>query len=367
MVYLDYSATTPLDPRVAEAWFNSEKNFFANANSSHALGVLAKQENDRHLETLARIFHVLPNELILTSSAVEANNFAIKGLAMKYPDKRHVITSVYEHASLIAALASFGNSLEVETVNLKSDGTYDLAHLESLIRPDTLVVSLVAVDSETGLKQPVEAVGLLCHQLGVYFHCDATQAYGKTKISFDSMDLVSLSAHKIYGPKGVGMLIKKKSVGLVPLMHGGHSFTPFRASTPANSLLAAFTKAVELADEEFEDRYRKVSDLRAYLKAQLSEIPNILINSSELSIPQIFNVSILNTKPEEGVKYFSEHGIYLSSKSACSGEEDLSKSVLALTGDHARAISSYRISLSHLSTIEDMDHFVTWAKELATT
>lgn len=365
MVYLDYSATTPLDPLVAEAWLYNEKNFFANANSSHALGVLAHQENTRNLETLARFFKVLPSEIILTASAVESNNFAIKGLAMKYPHKKHIITSVYEHASLIGAIASLGAAYEVDTVHLKADGSYDLDHLKTLIRPDTLVVSLVAVDSETGLRQAVEAVGTLCHEQGVFFHCDATQAYGKTEISFESMDLVSLSAHKIYGPKGVGLLIKKKAVGLVPLLHGGHSITPFRASTPANGLLAAVTKAVELVESEFANRTRVVNDLRAYLKAQLSDIERIKINSTELSIPHIFNISILNTHPEEGLKFFSDHHIYISSKSACSGEEDLSMSVLAITQDTARATSSYRISLSHLSTIEDIDAFVKAAKELA--
>lgn len=362
MVYLDYSATTPIDPEVANVWMDVEQRYFANANSSHALGVQSMQRNQESLALIAKLFGIQPSEFILTSSAVESNNFAIKGLALKHPNKKHIISSKLEHASMVATLASLGDAYEIDWIELEADGTYNLSSLVQLFKPTTLCVTLVAVDSETGIRQPVEEVGELCHQHGILFHCDATQAIGKTRLDVSHMDLVSLSAHKFYGPKGAGGLIKKENVALVPLLHGGHSLTPYRASTPATALLAAFAKALELSFEHFDERQRKVADANAYLKAQCVDLPRVIFNSNTHSIPHILNLSILGSVPEEGLQYFSDHGLYLSSKSACSGQEEFSMSVYAITRDQARATSSYRISLSHLTTLKDLDQFVSCLK-----
>lgn len=365
MVYLDYSATTPLDPRVGQVWLQTESTTFANANSSHALGVAAKAANDRAIEVMAKCLNVKPLEIIITASAVEANNFAIKGVAMKYPDKKHLITSALEHASLIGAVSALGDDYAIDFVDCLSDGTYDLEHLESLIKQDTLLISLVAVDSETGIRQPVEACAKIAHAHKVLFHSDITQALGKCAIDLNEIDLASCSAHKIYGPKGVGALIKKEHVGIVPLLHGGHSMTPFRSSTPPNGLVSAFSKALEIATTELNDRIDVVTQHHDYLKERLLDCPNIVFNSNEHSIPHITNLSILNSVPEKGLEFFSEHGVYCSSKSACSGQEEFSKSVYAITHDKQRAKTSYRISLSHLTTREELDTFIQLAKELA--
>ena len=301
---------------------------------------------------------------IFTSSATESNNLAIKGLALKYPSLRHIITSPYEHASNIAAISFLqASGYEIDFVQVDQNGLYDLDSLEKLIRKDTLVVSLIAVDSETGIRQDVEKCGALCHQKGVFFHSDLTQALGKCNFDLTNIDLASFSAHKIYGPKGIGLLVKKEALGLIPLLHGGHSLSPYRSSTPQNALVVAFAKAYEIASDELDERIVKVSSLNSYLKQELSNLPRVVINSTKKSLPHILNISILNTKPDITLNYFSSKGLYLSSKSACSGQEDLSDSVLALTKDMARATSSYRISLSHLSTIEDCDAFVLGVKE----
>lgn len=359
MIYFDYSATTPIHPEVLETYVHSEHAFFANANSNHALGQLSQKVINEQLLNMANIFNIKSNELIITSSAVESNNTVIKGCALKYPHKKHIITSMVEHASLIGAVSYLENlDYEIDFVKIDENGRFDLNHLESLIREDTLLISLIAVDSETGIRQPIEEIGKLCHKYNVLFHSDITQAVGKTLFDLSDVDYASFSGHKIYGPKGIAGLIKKENIGLVPLLHGGHSITPFRSSTPQTALVCALSKALEISDKTFIERDRYVRDLKQYLIQALAHLPRVVVNSNHYSIPFIVNISILNTKPEEVLNYFSDQGLYLSSKSACSGQEEFSESVYALTKDNERAKSSYRISLSHLSTKFEIDELV---------
>ena len=363
MIYLDYSATTPIDPRVVSKWVSVEQTYFANANSDHVLGRESKRVNDESIRIIADFFKVQPKEVIVTSSAVESNNTAIKGLALKYPDKKHIITSALEHASLIGALGFLqSSSYDIETLGLDDEGRYDLKQLDQMIRPDTLLVTLIGVDSETGIRQPIEEAAKIVHQHSVFFHSDITQLVGKSRFDLTDIDLATASAHKVYGPKGVGILIKKAKVPLIPLLHGGHSFTPYRASTPQNGLVAAMAESFRLADLEFDERIHKVQALNAYLRKQLESIPEVHFNSNAYSIPHLFNISIQGSRPESGLAYYSDHGLCLSSKSACSGQEELSSSVYAITKDTALASSSYRISLSHLTTFEELDTLVNVTK-----
>jgi len=359
MIYLDYSATTPIDPRIAEKWVSVETDFYANANSDHYMGRESKRINDESIRIIAEYFHVLPKEVIIMSSAVEANNTAIKGLAAKFPQKKHIISSALEHASLIGALSYLDQrDYEIETLGLDEEGRYDLDQLDKMIREDTLLVTLIGVDSETGIRQPIEEAGKICHTHQVFFHSDITQLVGKGHFDLTDIDMASASAHKVYGPKGVAVLIKKASVPLIPLLHGGHSFTPYRASTPQNGLVAAFAEALRLAALEFDERFIKVERLNAYLRSKLEELDEIHINSNQHSIPHLFNLSIKGSRPEEGLAYFSDHGLCFSSKSACSGQDEFSASVYAITRDKALASSSYRISLSHLTRVEELDTLI---------
>lgn len=359
MIYFDYSATTPIHPEVLEAFTHYERDFFANANSSHALGKQAHNVISEQLSTMANILNVKASEIIITSSAVESNNTVLKGVALKYPSKKHIITSSLEHASIIGAV-SYLEALgyEIDFVDLDENGRFNLSHLESLLRNDTLIVSLIAVDSETGIRQPIEEIGNLCHKHNVLLHSDITQAVGKSTFDLSNVDYASFSAHKIYGPKGVAGLIKKENVGLIPLLHGGHSITPFRSSTPQTGLVCAFSKALQISYNTYLERFNYVSELKDYLINKVSQLKRVVINSNHYSIPFIVNISILDTRPEETLEKFSELGLCLSSKSACSGQEEFSKSVYAITKDDNRAKSSYRISLSHLSTKEEIDALV---------
>lgn len=358
MIYLDYSATTPIDPRVAARWAAVETQAFANANSTHALGQAAKAINEESLRTIAAFFKVPVETVIPTSSAVEANNFALKGLALRYPKKRHMIVSALEHASLIGAAGYLAHQdMEVDTLPLTSQGLYHVDALAAMIRQDTLVVSLTAVDSETGSRQPIEACARCCRERGVFFHTDMTQLVGKGPFDLSDVDMASASAHKVYGPKGIGILIKKPTVGIVPLLHGGHSVTPWRASTPSNGLLAAFAEALRLAQLEATERWSIVSARHQRVVEGLAAFPEVTINQAAQALPHFVNFSIVGTHPEKGLKYFSERGVCFSSKSACSGQEERSVSVYAITHDDALATSSYRLGLSHLTTEAEIDVF----------
>lgn len=359
MIYLDYSATTPIDPRVAKRWLDVETQTFANANSAHALGQRSKAVNEDSVRQIADFFKVPVESVIPTSSAVEANNFALKGLALRYPKKRHLIVSALEHASLIGAASYLAaQDYDIDTMPLTPEGLYDVDALNTLIRPDTLLVSLTAVDSETGSRQPIEACAVRCRSKGVFFHTDMTQLVGKGSFDLTNVDLVTASAHKVYGPKGIGVLIKQPQVSIVPLLHGGHSVTPWRASTPPNGLLAAFAEALRLAQNEADQRLAIVQARHDQLVAGLAAVSAVTINRARNALPHFVNFSIVGTHPEEGLRYFSDRGICFSSKSACSGQEEKSVSVYAITGSEALATSSYRLGISHLTTEAEINTFL---------
>ena len=359
MIYLDYAATTPLDPIVSDVWVRTEQEQFANANSSHILGQKAWAFLQTQLSQMAELLHAQKESLILCSSATEANNTILKGLALKYPRKKHIITSMIEHASLIGAVSALeAQGYEVDFVDTKEDGLFDLDHLKRLLREDTLLVSLIAVNSETGILQPLEAIASHCRNAKIFFHSDVTQAMGKVPINLSALDFASCSAHKIYGPKGIGLLYRREDLSFIPLLHGGHSLSPYRSSTPQTALITAFVRALELSMINQAERFAKVSQLKAYLVAKLSSISRVQVNSNEHSLPHFVNISILKTRPEKGIDYFSACDICLSSKSACCGQDEYSASVYAITKDMERAQSSYRISISHLTTRAELDALV---------
>ena len=288
MIYLDYAATTPIDSKVLDVWVRTEQTHFANANSSHVLGQKAWAFLGTQLSQMAELLDVNKESLILCSSATEANNTILKGLALKYPSKKHIITSMIEHASLIGATSALeAQGYEVDFVETNAQGLFDLDHLKSLIREDTLLVSLIAVNSETGILQPLETIASLCRNMKVLFHSDVTQAMGKIPLKLSVLDFASCSAHKIYGPKGIGLLYRREELNFVPLLHGGHSLSPFRSSTPQTALIAAFVKALELSLADQADRYMKVASLRAYLITKLSNNQRVHINSNDYALPHI--------------------------------------------------------------------------------
>ncbi|MBQ8872239.1 MAG: cysteine desulfurase [Bacilli bacterium] len=361
MIYLDYSATTPVNKEVLDSFVKASLEFPGNSNSLHTLGVRCNKLIESATKQIADIFKIKETEIIYTSGSSESNNLAIKGVCMKYKNRgKHIITTHYEHSSIYGPLSYLqSEGFEVDFVDSDEFGLVDLKHLESLIREDTILVSINAINSEIGILQPIEEIGKIVKKNPkCFYHVDLTQAVSKVDINLENVDLASFSAHKFFGIKGIGGLIKKEKIVIEPLIHGGKSTTIFRSGTPAHPLIVSLAKALRLACDDMENKYNKVLELNNYLKEKLNKYDNVYINSNDKCIPYILNISIINIKPETFLHALEKHEVYISTQTACSSSNSLSKSVLDLTKDEARAKSSLRISLSYLTTKDELDKFI---------
>ena len=357
MVYLDYSATTPVNEEVLNTYVEVTKKYIGNPNSLHKLGVEAKQLIDAATKQVADIFGVSSNEVIYTSGASEANNLAIKGICFKHTGK-HIITTELEHSSVSEAIKYMEKlGYQVSYVKLDNKGLVDLADLENLIRNDTVLVSIAAVNSEVGVVQDLEAISKIVKKYPkVFFHSDMTQSIGKMKVNLAYVDLASVSAQKFYGMKGIGCLIKKANIDIEPLIHGGKSTTIFRSGTPATPLIVSFAKALRLAYVDFDKKNQHVLELHDYLINRLNSL-DVLINSNEFCLPYIVNISLKGIKPETMLHALEQDDIYISTQTACS-TGNYSLAVFAVTNDMEKASHSIRVSLSYLTTKEEIDIFV---------
>ncbi|MBQ2872537.1 MAG: cysteine desulfurase [Bacilli bacterium] len=361
MIYLDYSATTPVNRQVLDTFNKVCLDYPGNSNSLHSLGVKSKELEDYATSEIAKMLGVKSSEIIYTSGASESNNLAIKGICLKYQNRgKHIITTFLEHSSIIGPMNYLSNmGFEVDFVKIKDDGLVDLDHLKSLMRSDTILVSICMVDSEIGLKQPIrEIADIVSEYPKCYFHVDCTQAYGKIPVDLTGVDLASMSAHKIYGMKGIGLLIKKENINIEPLIHGGKSTTVYRSGTPALPLIVSLMKALKLIIPKVSDNYQYVSKLNKKICDKLGCYDRVHINSTENSIPNTINFSLKGIKPETFVHALDEKEIYISTKSACSSSNSMSNSVYALTKDKELSNGSLRISLSYMTTFEEVDKFL---------
>ena len=358
MIYLDYSATTPVREEVIDTYARVCREFIGNPNSLHSLGVKSKELIDASSEQIANILGVKPSEIIYTSGASEANNTAIKGVCFKYQNRgKHIITTELEHSSIIAPLNYLTTlGYEVDFVSLDSNGLVDLEDLKNKLREDTVLVTIASVNSEVGVKQDLEKISEIVHNNGrTLFHSDVTQSIGKEKINFSCLDLASLSCQKFYGMKGIGALIKRDNLVIEPLIHGGKSTTVFRSGTPATPLIASFAKALRLAYEAYEDKYQKVVDLKRHLIEKLATL-DVTINSNDFCLPHMVNISLHGIKSEVMLHALEEKDVFVSTQTACS-VGNYSKAVYAITHNKDLASSSLRISLSYLTTFEELDEF----------
>ncbi len=359
MIYLDYSATTPVNDEVLDTFIKTTKNYIGNPNSLHKLGVDSKKLIEAATEQVAKLLGINTKEIIYTSGASEANNAAIKGVCFKYKNRgKHIITTELEHSSVIAPIAYLQNlGYEVDFVKLDENGIVDLKDLEEKMRDDTILVSIASVNSEVGTLQPIDKIGEIVKKYPkAYFHSDITQSIGKQKVDLSLIDLASFSAQKFFGLKGIGCLIKKEKIIIEPLIHGGKSTTVFRSGTPTVSLIVSLAKALRLAYLDFDKKQEKVRKLNEYLISRLKQL-DIYINSNDYCIPNIVNISLRNIKAETMLHALESEDIYISTQTACS-KGDYSKAVFALTKDQEKASSSLRISLSYLTTIEELDKFI---------
>ena len=361
MIYLDYSANTPVDSAVLEAFCKAEQTYIGNPNSTHCAGRAACDEMARVTESIAGLLGVDPAEIIYTSGASESNNLAIKGIvqASRHIGK-HIISTALEHASVGGTLTALQQQdYEVDLVDIRQDGTIDLERLRDLLRKDTILVSVCAVDSELGTVQPIRQIANILKDFpNCRLHMDATQAIGKTELVMDDVDTMSIAPHKFYGLNGSGLLLKKKSLIIEPQIHGGSSTTLYRSGTPTLALAVSVKKALQLMLTQQEERICYVRRLNEYLRTALLQYPAVRINSPEGAVPHILNLSVQGIKGTVFQRALSEHGVCVSVKSACSTEGTPSKAVFAVSRDRKNALSSWRISLSHLTTREELDEFL---------
>ena len=361
MIYLDYSANTPADPAVLDAFCKTELAFPGNPNSTHPAGRAAKAEMDRITATIAGLLGVLPEELIFTSGASESNNLALKGIAQASRHVgRHIISTALEHASVGGALTALQRQgWEIDLLDICRDGTIDLEQLSELLRKDTVLVAVSAVDSELGTVQPIREIAEIVKGYpDCRLHVDATQTVGKIPLVLDGVDTMSMAPHKFYGLNGSGLLFKRNGLVIEPQIHGGTSTTIYRAGSPALALAASMETALRLAVEKQRERAAYVAGLNVKLRAALVRYPAVRINSPQNAVPHILNLSVKGVKGSVFQQALAEHGVCVSVKSACSVEGTPSKAVYAVSRDRKNALSSWRISLSHLTTQEELDNFL---------
>lgn len=366
MIYLDYSATTPVEEEVLDTFVKVSKDFIGNANSLHKLGVRSKLLSDQATEQISKILKVKPDEIIYTSGSSESNNTAILGI-IKYKHRgKEIITTKLEHSSIIEPLKfleQFG--YKIRYVSLNSDGTVNLSSLKELLNDETVLVTIGCVNSELGISQDLDAIGKIVKEYPkCLFHTDLTQAVGKRNFSLEYVDMASFSGHKIYGLKGVGALIKKEHVDIYPLIHGGKSTTEYRSGTPALGLIVSLARALRLSVSKLEEKIDYVSSLNSYLKDELSKMKEVHINSTSACIPHILNISVVGIKPETLLHALEEHDIYISTKTACSSSNSKSEAVYEVTGSEEYASSSIRISISHKTTKEELVTFCTVLRKI---
>lgn len=361
MVYLDYSATTPVNPEVLDSFCKTSLNFPGNSNSLHFLGVNAHKLEEQATRQIIDILDIPDFEVIYTSGSSESNNTAIKGICMKYASRgKKIITTNLEHSSIYGPLGFLQKEgFEVSIVRTDAYGLVDLEHLKELMDDNTILVTIASVNSETGVLQPIEKIGKIVKQYSkCFFHVDMTQSIGKVKVSFAMVDLVSFSAHKFYGLKGIGVLLKRKNIVIEPLIHGGKSTTKYRSGTPALPLIVSLSKALRIAYADLDDKKMVVQKYHDRIIEAFSKYSNVHINSNIYSIPHIVNFSVLGVKPESMQHALEEYEVYISTQSACASGNTVSRAVLEVTKNEEYAKHSLRISLSHFTTDDEIDIFL---------
>lgn len=361
-VYLDHNATTPVDPRVADEMTPYLREHFGNASSPHALGHAAREAVETARRRVAEAIGAHPDEIVLTSGGSESDNAAIKGAAWALADRgRHIITSAIEHEAVLSTCKWLEKAgFEVTYIGVDGQGAVDPQDVAKAIRKDTILVSIMTANNEIGTIQPIEEIGEITRKQGVLFHTDAVQAVGKIPIDVTAVkvDMLSLSGHKLYAPKGVGALYIRKGVRIDPLIHGGHHERGRRAGTENVPGLAALGKAIELATAEMDENVPRMRALRDRLWEGIrSNIPDVRINGSlENGLPNTLNVGFDYIEGEGIVLMLDQHGIAVSTGSACSsGDLEPSHVITALGVPPDKAQGSIRFSLGKDNTEHDID------------
>jgi len=360
-VYLDNSATTPVAPEVMEAMERYFGREYGNASSLHAYGRQARKAIEESRGKIAESLGVTSKEIVFTSGATEANNLAIKGLAFAHPEKRHVITCKTEHHAVLHAcqwLEQRGS--QITYLDVDRFGRVSPEQVAEAIQNDTLLVSIMAGNNEIGTLQPIERIGTICRERGVFFHTDAVQGYGKIPLPMEVIDLLSVSAHKLNGPKGVGFLAVRKGVSLTPLFHGGGHEKGRRSTTENTPGIVGLAAAADLAFREMDATTARMQQYRQQLIESVTGISGTRLNGHEKeSLPHIVNFSFQAIEGESLVMKLDELGFAVSTGSACSSPNlEPSHVLVAIAVPLTMAHGSLRISTGRQTTQEEIDAFL---------
>lgn len=368
LTYLDYNSTTSIDPKVLEAMLPFLKDDFANASSAHHFGQSINRKVEQAREQIADFISAEPKELIFTSGATEAINIAIKGVSESYSNKgKHIITVSTEHKAVLDTCRDLERKgCEVTYLPVQSNGLIDLAELQNAIRLDTILISVMYVNNEIGVIQPIKEIAKLAREKGALFMTDATQAAGKIKIDVDDLgvDLLCISGHKIHAPKGIGALYVRNKIKLTPQIHGGGHEQGLRSGTLNVPGIIALAKANEIASEEMASNQRKISALRYQLEGELLKLPNTSINGDLEN--RIYNTTNICFKGQDAnVLIGRMKNISVSNGASCSSAIVGPSHVLKALGlNDDDAFASLRFSLGKYNTIEDIETVVNKIKEL---
>ena len=359
MVYLDYSATTPVLPEVLDSYNKVTEEYFGNPNSLHSLGVKAHELLESANKQVSELLNIKEDEFFYTSGATESNNLAIIGAALTY--KRYgnrILISTMEHPSIYGICKHLEKlGFIIDYVNVTNEGVIDFDDLKNKVTKDTILVSICAVNSEVGARQPLKTVRQVIRKNNenCILHSDMTQAIGKVNINVNDVDLATISSHKIYGPKGIGLLYKTRGLVLTPLLYGhDDSLVP---GTPPLPLIVSFAKALRLALKDINKKEETVKKYYDKIVEHMGNYPRIVINSSKYCIPHILNISLIDIKPETFIHALEKDEVYVSSNTACSKGKK-SESVYQMTHDDKRSETTIRISISPYTMPSEITEFL---------
>ena len=359
-IYLDHAATTPVDPEVVKVMLPYFSEKYGNASSQHELGKEAKLALEESRKTIAKSINALPEEIYFTSGGTESNNWALKEVYFANPTKKKIITSKIEHDSVLEN-AKFLERMGVKIVYLdvNKEGFINMEQLKKEIDANTLLVSIIHGNNEIGTIQNIGEIGKICKERGVYFHTDACQSYTKTEIDVrnQNIDLMTLNAHKIYGPKGIGALYIRKGVRIFPMLHGGGHEKGFRSGTENIPSIVGFAKAVQIANKKDNERILKLRDQTIQ---KLLKIRGVKLNGSkENRLCNNINISFGDVEGEAIGSYLNAYGIFISTGSACASNKLEKSHVLrAIRLNDLGINSSIRISLSKYTKQKEIEEFI---------
>jgi cysteine desulfurase len=362
-IYLDNAATTKIDEKVMKIVGEAERDFFGNPSSQHNIGNIARKKVEEARKKIAKFIGAESEEIVFTSGGTESNNFALKGLALANPDKKHIIVSVIEHPAIIESCKALEKQgYKVDYIGVNEEGIVNPSDVEKKIKKDTLVVSVMYVNNEIGTIQPVEAIGEICKKKKVYFHCDAVQAFKKLDINVLKMnvDLLSVSGHKVHAPKGVGFLYVRLGTRIKPFIDGGGQEMKLRSGTENVPGIVGLGAAVDLDEKELE-----ILDIREWMIDEILKIPGAKLNGSrEKRVFNNINTSFYGIEGESLALMLNEEGIYVSTGSACSSKKLEASPVLKAMGVSELYIhGNIRITLGYDTTMKEAELVVKKLKE----